>query len=139
MIVRDLCVGLTERIDVSTSGEPANGAVDTSIFNLGGAKGRFAVFASQASNLDGADSGTGLDVFLRDRAAQNTAPKAVSLIAIHQHGHPRPGQNPFSYHLRLHANLNILPNQSGNKTADPFGVRVYLERNALVGLCLQLR
>lgn len=77
MIVRDLCVGLTERIDVSTSGEPANGAVDTSIFNLGGAKGRFAVFASQASNLDGADSGTGLDVFLRDRAAQNTAPKAV--------------------------------------------------------------
>jgi Tol biopolymer transport system component len=83
LFLRDRCAGLTTRLDVSTAGDTANGAVSPGPFDLGGAKGRYAVFASAATNLAGADTDTNLDVFLRDRA-NNTAPKAV--VAVTQSG-----------------------------------------------------
>jgi len=77
--LRDRCAGLTTRLDVSTAGEAASVPLGPGSFDLGGAKGRYAVFASAATNLAGADTDSGLDVFLRDRA-NNTAPKAVATV-----------------------------------------------------------
>ena len=47
--------------------------------SLGGAKARYVVFSSKATNLAGSDSDAVVDVFLRDRA-NNTPPKAALVV-----------------------------------------------------------
>ena len=78
-MMRDRCLGQTTRIDISTAGELANGAVSESWVSLGGAKARYVVFSSKATNLAGSDSDAVVDVFLRDRA-NNTPPKAALVV-----------------------------------------------------------
>ena len=63
---RDLAAGTTERVSVSSSGAGANGnSSAASVSN----DGRYVAFQSSATNLDPADTGGDLDVFVRDRVA----------------------------------------------------------------------
>lgn len=73
--VRDRCRGLTSRADVSTAGEPSNGATAPNSISVGGAHGRYVAFMSVGGNLGGIDGDAFFDVFVRDRA-NNVAPTA---------------------------------------------------------------
>ncbi len=70
VFVRDTVTGVTERVSVSTGGAQANGEsrgpVDVS------ARGRFVLFASDATNLVRNDQNDFDDVFLRDRKLGTT-------------------------------------------------------------------
>ncbi len=78
-LLRDRCTGSTSRLDVSTTGDAANGAASERSVDLSGATGRYAVFASAATNLSGLDGDAVLDVFIRDRA-NNTPPTAAFTV-----------------------------------------------------------
>ncbi|HST42860.1 MAG TPA: PKD domain-containing protein, partial [Conexibacter sp.] len=73
--VRDRCRGLTSRADVSTAGEPSNGAAAPNSVSLGGVHGRYVAFMSTGGNLAGIDGDGVFDIFVRDRA-NNIAPTA---------------------------------------------------------------
>jgi hypothetical protein len=66
--VRDRCTGVTERIDVSTFGAPADGSVNPGSFSFAGEKGRYAAFSTVATNLAPGDGDAQNDIYLRDRA-----------------------------------------------------------------------
>jgi Tol biopolymer transport system component len=70
--VRDLRRHTTERLSVTADGEPADGVSDYVGAPFLSAGGRYATFASTASNLVPADTNDGADVFLRDRHAATT-------------------------------------------------------------------
>lgn len=78
--VRDRCRGLTSRADVSTAGEPSNGAAAPSAVWIGGAHGRYVAFMSVGGNLAGVDGDAFFDIFVRDRA-NNVAPTAALQIS----------------------------------------------------------
>jgi hypothetical protein len=80
LALRDRCTGLTSRADISSGGEAANGTLTGGRLWIGGARGRYLPFTSQASNLDLGDTDTTLDAFLRDRADVNLPPHAVAGI-----------------------------------------------------------
>lgn len=77
--VRDRCAGLTSRVDLSTAGEPSNGAATPGV-ELGGLHGRYIAFGSSGTNLSGADGDALLDAFVRDRA-NNIAPATVLVVS----------------------------------------------------------
>jgi TolB protein len=66
--LRDRCAGVTSRVDVSSAGEPGDGAVTAGGFSIAGDKGRYVAFSSAATNLAPGDGDTVQDIFLRDRA-----------------------------------------------------------------------
>jgi Tol biopolymer transport system component len=68
IFVRDTTLGTTERVSVSTSGEPANYDSEDAAIS---ADGRYVVFESGATNLAPGDRGWG-GIFLRDRQAGTT-------------------------------------------------------------------
>ncbi len=83
LFVRDLCAGVnapsvcvpsTELVSVTTSGELAM-AGDSGSASIS-ADGRFIAFASSAPNLVAAQTGSGLQVFVRDTCAGPTAGKS---------------------------------------------------------------
>ena len=69
VFVRDLLTGTTELISQSTTGELANLA--STRVRISG-DGRFVAFQTAAANLDPAPSGTGVQVYLRDRQEGRT-------------------------------------------------------------------
>jgi hypothetical protein len=73
--VRDRLARTTERLSVSSTGGDANGDVmwqgGVALATLS-EDGRYALFASDASNLVDADGDENLDVFVRDRVARKT-------------------------------------------------------------------
>jgi len=75
VFVRDRLLGTTERVNVSSSGEPANGATcrgDRASPSIS-ADGRFVAFESEATNLVPDDAnGPGTDIFVRDLLSQTT-------------------------------------------------------------------
>jgi Tol biopolymer transport system component len=74
IFVRDRAKGKTERVNISSGGEQANGETwEASI----SADGRYVVFASDASNLVPNDTNAHTDVFLHDRRTHTT--ECVSL------------------------------------------------------------
>lgn len=79
--VRDRCAGVTNRADISTGGESSNGMATPGRVHISGTRGRYVPFASQATNLDLADTDTTTDVFLRDRADVNLPPHAVAGVS----------------------------------------------------------
>jgi hypothetical protein len=83
LFVRDLCTGAnapsgcapsTELVSVTTSGELAIGG-DSGSSSMS-ADGRFVAFASSAANLVAGQTGSGLQVFVRDTCAGLTAGKS---------------------------------------------------------------
>jgi Tol biopolymer transport system component len=74
--VRDRQLGLTERVDLSSGGAPANNSsfVGNDYGNAGAisSDGRFVLFESCASNLVSGDTNGGWDLFLRDRVQHTT-------------------------------------------------------------------
>jgi hypothetical protein len=75
VFVRDRLAGITERVNVSSTGEQANGP---SNFACISADGRFVAFDSLASNLVPGDTNGKRDVFVRDRLAETTERVSVS-------------------------------------------------------------
>ena len=73
--VRDVEAGTTQRVSVSSTGEPAN--ADSSQPELS-RDGRFVVFTSAASNLVAGDTNGRRDVFLRDLEAGTTTRMSVA-------------------------------------------------------------
>ena len=67
----------TELITISSSGEPANGYSYILVESIS-ADGQRVVFASEASNLVPGDTNEFGDIFVRDRAAQNTSRVTVA-------------------------------------------------------------
>ena len=66
---RDLSAGTTDRVSVSSAGAGANGNSQAATISN---DGRYVAFQSSATNLDPADTGGDLDVFVRDRTAGTT-------------------------------------------------------------------
>jgi Tol biopolymer transport system component len=72
VFVRDLVLGRTTRVSVSSSGAQANGISEPQLEPAISADGRFVVFSSKASNLVRGDTNRSWDVFLRDRRRGTT-------------------------------------------------------------------
>lgn len=70
IFLRDLQLGTTTRISVSSSGEEANNYSESRIAISG--DGRFVAFESQASNLVGDDANGVADIFVRDTLSGTT-------------------------------------------------------------------
>jgi hypothetical protein len=81
--VRDLSTGVTERVNVSTSGEQAN---DVTFRPMLSADGRFVGFRSRASVLVSDDTNDALDVFVHDRRTHKTRRISVSTGAAQAEG-----------------------------------------------------
>ncbi len=75
VFVRDLVANTTKRVSVSTSGTAANGDSTAAAIS---ADGRYAAFASVATNLVAGDTNAVRDIFLRDTVANTTARVSVS-------------------------------------------------------------
>jgi Tol biopolymer transport system component len=69
IFVRDRQAGATERVDLSTSGEPANRKSSAPVIS---ADGRYVAFTSSATNLVPGDTSWTDDIFVRDRIAGTT-------------------------------------------------------------------
>lgn len=76
IFIRDLDVGRTERVSVSSSGEQAN---SRSLGAMISGNGRFVAFGSYASNLVPGDNNGSWDIFLRDLQAHTTALVSVGI------------------------------------------------------------
>jgi Tol biopolymer transport system component len=77
--MRDRCTGLTQRIDSSSAGTPANGgAIDAFI---SGGSGRFVTLSTTSDELAPGDTNGAYDVFVRDLGT-NVAPVAALSTTI---------------------------------------------------------
>ncbi len=70
-VLRDRCNGTTNRLDLSTDGEPGGKVSD---LQLSGGSGRYVTFTSPVDGLVSGDADGVDDVFLRDRADHNLPP-----------------------------------------------------------------
>jgi Tol biopolymer transport system component len=127
VFVRDLRIGLTTRVSVSSAGDLANG--ESVAPDISG-DGRFVVFRSAASNLTPHD-GIYLDIFLRDRDSDEDGvfdePGAATttLVSMSAHGGDA---NGFSFDPVISADgrfvafmseaSNLLPNADPNDPND---------------------
>jgi len=81
--VRDLFLGTTERVSVSSNGAEANGASSPhSIFG----NGRYVCFGSAGTNLVAGDTNSASDLFIRDRLAGTTERVDVALGGAQANG-----------------------------------------------------
>jgi len=82
VFVRDLELGLTQRVSVATNGAQADGPSSECALS---ADGRFAAFMSAATNLVPGDTNNRVDAFLRDRRANGATslcdPGSAGVIA----------------------------------------------------------
>ena len=86
--VRDMQIGVTELISISSAGAHAAGAsFATSI----SADGRYAVFTSIAGNLVPGDTGSDTDIHVRDRVAGTTVIVSVDSAGVHGNGNSEVG------------------------------------------------
>jgi PKD repeat protein len=69
IFVRDIALGITTRVSVSSSGEQSNGLSTNAAIS---ADGRYVVFESNASNLVADDTNATTDIFLHDRSTGTT-------------------------------------------------------------------
>jgi Tol biopolymer transport system component len=77
LFVRDRQTGTTERVDLSSSGDEANGDCKSPKLTIS-ADGRFVAYASAASNLVPGDTNRRIDCFVRDRQSGSTDRISVS-------------------------------------------------------------
>ena len=79
IFVRDLVTGITERVNISPSGEQANG--DSSAPSVS-ADGRYVAFASFATNLVDNDTNGQGDVFVHDRSTGEVERISISSAGV---------------------------------------------------------
>lgn len=84
--LRDMTTITLERIDVSSTGEPANSASESPRMS---ADGRYVAFLSGASNLVPSDTNGTWDAFVRDRVAGTTERVSVSSEGAQGNDHSR--------------------------------------------------
>lgn len=75
VFVRDRALGTIERISIATGGAQGDGSSNSPSLD---ASGRYVVFQSEATNIDGGDANFGSDIFLRDRLLAITARVSVA-------------------------------------------------------------
>jgi Tol biopolymer transport system component len=81
--VRDLVLGVTERVNVSSQGVPADGGGRGSALS---SDGRFVAFVSVGGNLVAGDGNGAEDVFVRDRLLGTTERVSVSSTGVEGDG-----------------------------------------------------
>jgi Tol biopolymer transport system component len=81
--VRDRLLGITERVNLSNSGEQTNAHTGLSAIS---ADGRYVAFSSEATNLVPGDTNGCYDVFVRDRIAGTTERVSVSTTGQQANG-----------------------------------------------------
>jgi surface protein len=74
LFVHDRVTGSTVRVDVNSNGVGAN---DYSVSPSISGDGRYVVFYSMATNLDGADTNGVVDVYMHELAVSNEPPEAI--------------------------------------------------------------
>jgi Tol biopolymer transport system component len=84
IFVRDLELGVTERVNVSSQGVPADGGGRGSALSR---DGRYVAFVSVAGNLVSGDTNACDDIFVRDRLLGTTERVSVSSTGAEGHGH----------------------------------------------------
>jgi Tol biopolymer transport system component len=84
VFVRDLVLGRTSRVSVSSRGRQQNAAVVAPFSQISDVSrdGRYVVFDSDATNLVRADANQHTDVFLRDRRRQTTVLVSASSLNV---------------------------------------------------------
>jgi Tol biopolymer transport system component len=105
IFVRDLVAGTTERVNVSSAGEQANGSSDDAWAGAPGisADGRYVVFCSDATNLAPRTPPNGASVFLRDRVAGTT-----ELVSVSSSGEPIGGDNGTNWRASISADGRVV-------------------------------
>jgi Tol biopolymer transport system component len=83
LFVRDRLLGLTERVNLSSSGEPGNHFPSLAAIS---ADGRYVTFSSEATDLVAGDTNGCYDVFVRDRTAGTTERVSVSTTGRQANG-----------------------------------------------------
>ena len=83
IFVHDRQTGTTELVSVNSSGVEANGDSNNPSIS---ADGRCVVFESEATNLDGPDTNTVVDIFVRDRVAGTTQRVSVDSSGVEEDG-----------------------------------------------------
>ncbi len=91
IFVRDRQSNTTARVSVASDGTEANGASYAPAIS---ADGRYVSFYSGASNLVAGDSNSARDVFVHDRATQQTS--RVSVSSTGQQGNAKSGESAIS-------------------------------------------
>ncbi|HET6351613.1 MAG TPA: hypothetical protein VFG89_05740 [Coriobacteriia bacterium] len=84
VFVRDMVIGSTQRVSMSTSGLQGNGDSNTDTAISG--DGRYVAFYSTASTLVDADTNAAPDLFIRDRVANTTVRASVSATGAQANG-----------------------------------------------------
>lgn len=84
IFVRDLVLGVTERVNVSSQGVPADGGGRGSALSR---DGRFVAFVSIGGNLVAGDDNGCDDIFVRDRLLGTTERVSVSSAGLEGDGH----------------------------------------------------
>jgi Domain of unknown function DUF11/WD40-like Beta Propeller Repeat len=83
IFVRDRATNQTTRVSVDSAGTQSNGG---SLFPTISANGRFVAFASEARNLVTGDTNAGTDIFVRDRATNQTTRVSVDSAGMQGNG-----------------------------------------------------
>ncbi len=79
IFVRDRQEGTTQRVNVDSSGNQADGQSESYVLSIS-ADGRFVVFESRATNLVPGDANGNNDVFVRDRDTNSTERISVNVL-----------------------------------------------------------
>ena len=79
VFVHDRSTGITERVSLSSTGEPANNQSDRLTIS---ADGQFVAFTSRATNLVAGDTNQKIDIFVHDRSTGVTERVSVSSAGV---------------------------------------------------------
>jgi Tol biopolymer transport system component len=119
VFLRDLQLGATERISVSSSGSDADGASQTASVSD---DGHYVAFASTATNLSAsADTNHAWDVYVRDRTNGTTSRASVSSTGNEGDGHSfAPALSADGRFVAFQSDAtNLVPNDT-NQCSDVF-------------------
>jgi WD40-like Beta Propeller Repeat len=130
VFVHSRSTGATERVDVSSTGEQANGSGNSPSIS---AEGRFVTFVSSASNLVPNDAnGTVEDIFVRDLVAHTT--ELVSVTSDGKPGHSSSTVASISADGRWVAFSSFADNFSPGDTNQAFDVFLHDRVTGRTGL-----
>jgi hypothetical protein len=120
IFVYDRQTQTTERVNVSSSGDQANGESDTPAIS---ASGRFVAYGSWATNLVANDTNVTIDIFVRDRQLGTTERASVNSSAVQ--GNNFSGSPSISGDGRYVAFDSRSTNLAPGKTTNAYGIFVH--------------
>lgn len=126
VFLRDRTAGVTERVSVSQTGQPAN---DESFGGAISANGRFVAFSSGASNLVRGDTNEKWDAFVWDRKTG-----ATQRVSVSSHGAQATGRSSSASTISADGRLVVFTSRASNLVAgDTNGASDVFVRNRATG------